>query len=93
MGTLFSWNEMYSVKVGSLDRQHRRLFALAGRLHETLGTGQAEAIIDGILKQLVDYTMTHFASEEALLRKNGYPELAAHMAQHQWPNTNSCGHE
>jgi hemerythrin len=83
MTTLFAWSEDYTVKVASLDRQHRKLFSLADRLQQALGTGKSNSVIDAILKELLDYTLTHFAAEEALLRKNGYPQLPAHVAEHE----------
>ena len=79
----FDWSEQYSVKVTSLDGQHQRLFSTADRLQQALGTGNANSVVDDVLKQLVQYTITHFAAEETLLRKNGYPELAAHLSEHQ----------
>ncbi|MDP2299758.1 MAG: bacteriohemerythrin, partial [Actinomycetota bacterium] len=32
---------------------------------------------------LIDYTRTHFATEEAYFDRYGYPEADAHKAQHQ----------
>jgi hemerythrin-like metal-binding protein len=80
---VFGWSEKYSVRVATLDGQHRRLFAIADRLQQALGTGNATSVVDGILNELVQYTITHFTAEEGLLRKNGYPDLAAHEAEHQ----------
>jgi hemerythrin-like metal-binding protein len=37
----------------------------------------------GLLQYLVDYTKTHFAEEEQLMRQAGYPELARHQGVHQ----------
>jgi hemerythrin-like metal-binding protein len=83
MSSLFAWNEKYTVKVASLDRQHQKLFSIADRLQQALGTGEANSVVDEVLQELVQYTITHFAAEEALLRRNGYPQLSVHEAEHQ----------
>jgi hemerythrin len=82
MSQLFAWTEKYTVKVASLDRQHQKLFSIADRLQQALGTGKSNSVVDATLKELVKYTATHFSAEEGLLRKNGYPELAKHLAEH-----------
>jgi hemerythrin-like metal-binding protein len=83
MSTLFVWSEKYTVKVASLDHQHQKLFSLADRLQQALGTGEAISVVDDVLRELVQYTMTHFVAEEALLRRNGYPQISLHEAEHQ----------
>jgi hemerythrin len=41
-----------------------------------------ESALGQILNRLVQYTQTHFSHEERLMRMHGYPELAAHKAEH-----------
>jgi len=83
MSSLITWNDSYSVKVGSFDKQHQRLFDIMNRLHEAMGVGKGQTQIKTVLQELIDYTTTHFASEEAMLEKQGYPSLAAHKAEHK----------
>ncbi|MCK5343936.1 MAG: hemerythrin family protein, partial [Candidatus Heimdallarchaeota archaeon] len=35
------------------------------------------------LDELVNYTKTHFAFEEGLMKDNGYPDYEPHKAQHE----------
>jgi len=79
---MFEWNPEYSVGIGSIDSQHQTLFRLAGELHAALSAGQGKAALGRILDRLVQYTATHFAHEERLMRLCDYPDLAAHKAQH-----------
>ena len=79
---MFEWNDRYSVGIGSIDGQHQGLFRLAGELHTAMMTGQGKAASGRILDRLIQYTMSHFAHEERLLRLNDYPDLAAHKAKH-----------
>jgi hemerythrin len=79
---MFEWSNDYSVQIGSIDGQHRNLFAIGHELHAAMTAGHGKAALVGILDRLVQYTAVHFAHEERLMRQNGYPDLAAHKAEH-----------
>jgi hemerythrin-like metal-binding protein len=80
---MFEWNPEYSVGIGSIDAQHQTLFRIAGELYAAMSAGQGKAAIGRILDRLVQYTATHFAHEERLMRLCDYPDLAVHRVQHQ----------
>ncbi|WP_322806038.1 bacteriohemerythrin [Thermanaerothrix sp.] len=80
---MFEWNPIYSIGVEQYDEQHKRLFAIAQKLYEAMSTGQGRAVLNDIFDELVDYTRTHFASEEALMGRYGYPDYAIHRQQHE----------
>jgi hemerythrin len=79
---MFEWNDAYSVRVQSVDAQHKTLFRMAAELHQAMLAGKAKAIVAQLLDQLVKYTVVHFAHEERLMQEAAYPQLAAHKAQH-----------
>jgi hemerythrin-like metal-binding protein len=79
---MFEWNPAYSVKVGSIDSQHRGLLELGGELSKAMATGQGKAVAGKILNRLIQYTGMHFAHDERLMMAHGYPGFAAHKAQH-----------
>jgi len=83
MSHLIAWNESYSVKVGSLDTQHQKLFSIMNRLHEAMSVAKGQTQVKAVLQELIDYTTTHFAAEEAALEKQGYPTLAGRKAEHK----------
>lgn len=80
---MFEWNPEYSVGVPSIDAQHQMLFRLAGELYQAMSTGQGKAALGRILDRLVQYTATHFAHEERLMRLVDYPGFAAHKLEHE----------
>ena len=80
---MFEWNNDYSVQIGSIDAQHRNLFAIAHELAEAMTAGQGKSALAKILDRLVQYTAVHFAHEERLMRLSDYPDLAAHKAEHE----------
>jgi hemerythrin len=79
---MFEWKPEYSVQIPEIDVQHRRLFALAADLYTALTQGKAYTVLEPCLASLLEYTKTHFAAEEALMRKYGYPQALAHKEQH-----------
>ena len=83
MGSVFQWTKAYSVQVQALDRQHQRLFDTVNELDEALARGCGNAVVEDVLKRLVEYTVSHFAAEEKVMETNGFPGLAAHRAKHR----------
>ena len=79
---MFDWKPEYSVHIPGIDAQHKRLFALVAELHTAMSQGKGKTVLQSALTSLVDYTKAHFAAEEQLMRKYGYPEFAVHKAQH-----------
>ncbi len=80
---LLEWNSSYSVGIQPMDRQHTVLFGLLNSLHFSMMKGQAQTLTGPLLKKLIDYTHTHFAEEEALMAKAGYPGLPDHRVKHR----------
>ena len=79
---MFEWKPEYATKIGSIDAQHQKLFALGRELYAAMSAGQGRAVLARILDRLVQYTNVHFAHEERLMQLYKYPDFAAHKAQH-----------
>jgi hemerythrin len=80
------FDSRFIVGIEQVDREHRRLFEIAGRVHDGLLLADSDAAFDSAraaVAELLDYTETHFASEEALMAAAGFPDLAAHQALHR----------
>lgn len=76
------WKPKFSVGVERFDDDHRHLFSLLNQLHMSMAGWERNSALNLILKELVWYTQTHFRAEEVLMKRYGYPELAAHRAEH-----------
>lgn len=79
---VLTWMEAYSVKVRSIDEQHKRLVCLINDLHDGMKGGTGKQAVGRTLTSLIDYTTTHFGAEEALMRAFGYSEYEKHKALH-----------
>jgi hemerythrin len=76
------WRDDFSVDIQEIDEQHKSLVALINQLYEALSTKQHRDQVGEILHELVNYTLTHFAVEEALMRLMQYPDYEAHKQSH-----------
>lgn len=79
---LISWNDNLSVKVTEFDLQHKKLIGMVNDLHSAMGAGKGRETMGTVLTGLIDYTVNHFAAEEKLMQKYGYPDFSKHKAEH-----------
>jgi hemerythrin len=77
------WDESLTVKVKRCDEDHQKLLSLIQRLHDSILEDQAPNNFQEILLELVAYTDTHFAAEEALLKQTRYSGLEQQCDQHK----------
>jgi hemerythrin-like metal-binding protein len=77
------WLPDYAIGVQVVDAEHQGLFALAAKLHHSILSDHAPETLGQVLKELIDYTCYHFAHEEELMQRIGYPHFAAHCDQHE----------
>ncbi len=66
-----------------IDQEHERLFEIASRVYDSLAVRNEAGAVNTAIAELLDYTETHFASEEGLMVAAGYPHLEAHRALHR----------
>lgn len=78
-----AWQEEYGTGIASIDAEHRELFRQARSLHRALFDAEAEQTSAKLFPALVQTTEEHFATEEELMRKYGYPGLETHKEQHR----------
>lgn len=79
----FKWSPEYSVNIKAIDDQHRELVNILNRLFVAVSRLEGDQVIAGILDALTDYTRTHFALEERLMRQAKYADIKAHMEEHK----------
>jgi len=83
---MFEWREEYSMSIESMDNQHKQLLKIADQIMLLLADVKEIDVYDDIMahiESLINYTLTHFKDEEALMARFAYPELAQHQREHQ----------
>ncbi|MCY0966609.1 bacteriohemerythrin [Parathalassolituus penaei] len=77
----FDWDSSLDIGVDLIDSQHRRIMDYVNDLHEAIQNNDQELVFD-VMERLKDYTFDHFAFEEQLMEKAGYPLLEPHIQVH-----------
>lgn len=80
---LLHWRPNMSLGIAALDADHRHLIDLLNRLHFMFLAGDENAAVGDVLDELLAYTRRHFAREEAVMRRTGYPGFQRHRQQHR----------
>jgi hemerythrin len=81
---LIEWDDdSMSVNVQEIDQQHKQLVKLINELHDAMRERKTKDTLGKIIQGLIDYTGSHFATEEKYFDAFGYPEADAHKATHQ----------
>ena len=79
------WKESFRIGVELVDTQHKELFQKIGELLKGINASvekNKQECIRAILF-LKDYSVKHFAEEEAYQKSIGYPEFESHRGQHE----------
>jgi len=76
------WSSDLNTGIDVIDKQHKRIIDYLNELNDANETGDKSAT-NHVLNELVDYTLTHFAFEEELQEKAGYPFIKAHKRVHE----------
>lgn len=75
------WQDELDTGIDVIDGQHRRIVDMINQLDAARRAPGAEDV-SLVLDELVDYTLSHFAFEEALIEEAGYAFTAAHKRVH-----------
>ncbi len=80
--TSIRWNKRLDTGVQEIDEQHRYLLNLIDRIENAVREYNSKEIVDVMLDMKL-YAEVHFAEEEELMRKVGYPKLGPHIQRHK----------
>jgi hemerythrin len=69
------WDPSYETGHHDIDRQHQQLLALVDELESAqVTTHDSRALVLDVLGRVMDFTISHFAMEEALMAQVDYPQ-------------------
>jgi hemerythrin len=80
---LIEWKESYSVGVGLIDEQHKKLFSLINDLYFAMKESKDKEILGKLLDELAKYVDVHFRAEEAYMEKFDYAGTDEQKEQHK----------
>ena len=76
------WLDKYNTGIAEIDAQHQQIVQYLNELNAVRLRGDAKAVKE-VLAGIVDYTMSHFAFEEALMEQAEYAFSQAHRSVHE----------
>jgi hemerythrin len=76
------WTSDLEIGIAVIDGQHRRIVDYINTLDAIEGDGETRTVAR-VMDELVDYTYSHFAFEEALMEEAGYAYLSVHQGTHR----------
>jgi len=79
---MLTWEDSMSIGVPEVDAQHQQLLVLVNDTEAAVAAGAGHAEAASALQRLCDYVVEHFATEEALMDPDRYPEYDRHMTEH-----------
>ncbi len=79
---MMTWSDSMSIGVPEVDAQHQQLLALVNDTEAAVQAGAGREDAAKALQRLCDYVVEHFATEEALMDPDAYPEYDKHMSEH-----------
>ena len=79
---LVRFSERMSVLVDDMDGDHQRIFDCINRIHASVKSGAPAADQAQLFRDMAEFTSAHFAREEALMERHGYPGLEAQKTAH-----------
>ncbi|MFP4475094.1 MAG: bacteriohemerythrin [Desulfatibacillaceae bacterium] len=78
----FDWTPDLETGVERMDMEHRKLVDMLNELFEAMMNLKGRAARDKVIMDLIEYTRTHFATEEEYMSRYSYPEFEAHKRKH-----------
>lgn len=79
-----TWKDDLATGVKDIDYQHKQLCTAIDRLLDACKEGKGRKEAETTMKFLLDYTKMHFAFEEKIQQKCGYPKYEDHKKLHTW---------
>lgn len=81
------WTEECAYGEPGLDADHRKLYDLYNEIRDSLRAAEEQtappADLRALCAGLVTFSRRHFAQEEALMARHGYPEFDLHRTLHR----------
>lgn len=80
--TTLKWTPDLDTGIAEIDSQHRRIVGFINDL-QVATQKKDRALVGEVVGEMVDYTMSHFAFEEALFEEAGYRFSGPHKKIHE----------
>ncbi len=80
--SFFEWTPQLDVHIPAMNEEHRWLISLMNRLHDQVNSGADRDAQGKTLEELGKATVKHFADEELVMARMGFPKIEHHKKLH-----------
>ncbi len=80
---MIEWKDKYSVGISVIDKEHKKLVGILNKAILAKEHDVNTEEIKEVLREMTDYTFTHFTTEEAYMIAFNYPEYQDHKEEHR----------
>jgi hemerythrin len=78
-----SWSNRYRTGIAEIDAHHEELLNRMDALYTAIIGSYDNKAVDGLIANVIDITIDHFASEEKDMNRLAYAQAVEHSASHQ----------
>ena len=80
---MIKWDDKYSVGIAMIDEEHKKLIGILNKvIYAKEHNGNSEEIRE-VLREVTNYALTHFRTEETYMKEFNYPEYQEHKEEHR----------
>jgi hemerythrin-like metal-binding protein len=82
--SLIPWKSEFELGIEEIDEQHKKVLAIINKLYDLFNEKKLDdqVAIDSIIKELADYAIYHFQTEENYFKIYGYEQAQGHIEVH-----------
>lgn len=80
--TYVEWEDRFCVGVQQIDSDHKKLVELINDLHSAMIDRRGREALNDIVARMMEYAVSHFATEERLMMRFAFAGYASHKAEH-----------
>lgn len=77
------WNESLSVKIKTIDDQHKKLIEILNDFYDNIVSRTNIENTTRLINELREYTVYHFAQEENYMKQLNYDHYPSHKKSHE----------
>lgn len=77
-----TWNDSLSVKIDSIDNQHKKLIEMINDFYDNVSKRSNDELISKLVNGMKTYTLMHFRTEERYMQQFNYPNYEQHKKEH-----------
>lgn len=81
--TAITWNDSLSVKINSIDDQHKKLIEMINNFYDNINKHSNNELILNLVNGMKKYTIMHFSMEERYMVQYKYPYYEQHKKEHE----------